>query len=98
VVLELLTPDGVANPLAELGVARPGAQWLTEIRLVDREEAGAQLALSRQPQPVAVGAERLRDGVDEADLASAIGEAEAADFPFSQDNIFVWRQGSEKLV
>ena len=62
----------------ELGVGGAGAQRLAQVGLVQREEAGAQLALGGQADPVAVGAERLGDRVDEADLALAVGEAEHA--------------------
>src|SRR5918999_1886890 len=74
-VLELLAPDGVANRALELGVARPAAEWRAQVGLVDREQAGAELALRGQPDAVAVRAERLGDGVDEADLALAVREA-----------------------
>ena len=49
VVLQLLAPDGVADDRLELLVARAGAQRLAQVGLVQREEAGAQLALGRQP-------------------------------------------------
>src|SRR4051794_6425340 len=75
-VLQLLTPDGVADLLRDLVVGRAGAQQLAQVGLVHGEEACAQLALGRQPDAVAVRAERLRDRVDEADLALAVGEPE----------------------
>src|SRR5262249_55793212 len=72
--VELLAPHGVANQDLDLVVAGARAQGLAQVRLADREEAGAQLAVGGKPDAVAVGAERLRDGIDEADLARPIGE------------------------
>src|SRR4029079_8814474 len=43
VVLELLAPYGVADDRLDLVVARAGAKWLAQIRLVDREQTRAQL-------------------------------------------------------
>src|SRR5215210_3550720 len=76
-VLELLAPHRVANDRLELGVAGAGPHGRTEVGLVEREEAGPQHALGGQADAVAVAAERLRDGRDEADLALAVGEAPA---------------------
>ena len=59
----------------ELCVGRSLAHRVAEARLVHREEAGPQLAVGGQADAVAVGAERLGDGVDEADLPLAVGEA-----------------------
>ena len=62
----------------ELVVGRAGAQRLAQVGLVHREQAGAQLALGGHADAVAVAAERLGDGGDEADLALPVGEAPAA--------------------
>src|SRR3954447_22555480 len=75
-VLQLLAPDRVAYQRRQLRVRSAGAQRLAQIGLVHREEARAQLALGSQADAVAVRAERLRHGIDEADLAVAVGEAE----------------------
>src|SRR3954451_3658399 len=75
VVLELLAPDRLPDESLELGVRGAGAQRVSHVGFVQREQAGPQLAVGGQPDPVAVGTERLRDGIDEADLALAIGEA-----------------------
>src|SRR3954454_3687423 len=75
-MLELLAPDGRADDLVQLRVRGPAAQRLAQVGLVDREQARAQLAVGGQANPVAVGAERLRYRVDEADLALPVGEAE----------------------
>ena len=53
----------------ELGVVGARAQRLAQVGLADREQAGAELAVRGQADAVAVGAERLGDRVDEADLA-----------------------------
>jgi hypothetical protein len=78
VVLELLAPHRVADDLRELVVEGAGAQRGAQIGLVHREQAGPQHALGGDADAVAVAAERLRDGGDEADLALAVGEAPAA--------------------
>src|SRR3954451_13239029 len=78
VVLQLLAPHRVADERRQLRVRRAAAQRLAEVRLVNREEARAQFALGRQPHAVAVGAERLGDGGDEADPPRPGGEAEHA--------------------
>src|SRR5919197_6501952 len=75
VVLQLLAPDGFADDVFQLVVAGAGAQRALQIGLVQAEEASAQAAVGGQADPVAVAAERLRDRVDEADLAAAVGEA-----------------------
>ena len=58
----------------ELRVGRAGAQRAAQVGLGHREQAGAQLALGGQADAVAVAAERLGDGGDEAHLAAAVGE------------------------
>ena len=77
-VLQLLAPDRVADDPLQLGVVGAGPQRRAQVGLVEGEEAGAQLAVGGQAQPVAVGAERFGDGVDEADLAAPVGEGEDA--------------------
>src|SRR3954470_12286204 len=74
VVLELLAPDRLAHDACELLVARAVAQRPPEVGLVQREQARPQAAVGRQANAVAVRAERLRDGGDEADRALAVGE------------------------
>src|SRR2546426_10544787 len=76
VVLELLAPHGLADQLVELGVGCARAQRLPQVGLVQREEAGAELAFRRQPDAVAVCAEGLGHRVHEPDLAAPVGEAE----------------------
>src|SRR4051794_8105480 len=76
VVLQLLAPHRVADERRQLRVRGTRAQRLAQIGLVHREEARAQLALRRQPHAVAVGAERLGDRVDEADLATPSAQRE----------------------
>src|SRR5215207_8196361 len=76
VVLELLSPDRVADDGLEVSVGRPGAHRVPEIRLVHREEASPELAVGREPDAVAIRAERFRHRADESDLAPPIAEAE----------------------
>src|SRR5207244_8412368 len=78
VVLELLAPDGVADQLLEPSIRRTIAQRLPQVGLVQREEAGAELAFRRQPDAVAVRAEGLGHGVHETDLAAPVRETEHA--------------------
>src|SRR3954471_5680611 len=73
VVLELLAPPRVAHDPLEVGFGRPAAQRLAQVGLVEREQARPQLAVRGQPDPVAVTAERLGHGVDEADAPGAVG-------------------------
>src|SRR5947209_8509321 len=75
VVLELLAPDRVAEDLLELGVVGALTHRGAQVGLVEREEARAQAAVGGESDPVAVAAERLGDGIDEADAAAAVGEA-----------------------
>ena len=44
---------------------------------LDAEEAGAELAVGGEPEPVAVAAERFGDRRDDADLAASVGEGPA---------------------
>src|SRR5918992_1980195 len=78
VVLQLLAPDGRADDPFQLVVARAVAQWPPKVGLVEREEAGPELALGGEADPIAVGAEGLGHRVDEADLPASVGEAEDA--------------------
>src|SRR5215218_11367934 len=73
-MLELLAPYGVAYDLLDLGVRRARPQRRAQVGLVHREEARAERPLGGEPDPVAVAAERLGDGGDEADLAAPVGE------------------------
>src|SRR5204863_3598363 len=75
VVLELLAPHGVANRLHQPLVAGILTKQPTQVGLVHAEQACPELALGGQPDAVAIRAERLRDGVDEADLSPAVHEA-----------------------
>src|SRR5436853_6532534 len=75
VVLELLAQDSPANDPLELAIARAITQRLAQIGLEQREQTRAQMAVGGQPDPVAVRAEWLRDGIDEAELPPPIGEA-----------------------
>src|SRR5580765_4824006 len=52
VVLEFLAPDGVADHALELGVGGTAAHRLAQIRFVQREQAGAELALGCQAHAV----------------------------------------------
>ena len=77
-MLQLLVPDGEADPLGELLVGRAVAERRLQVPLAAGEEARAQLSVGGEPDPVTARAERLRHRVHEADLAGAVGEAEAA--------------------
>src|SRR5207237_4825289 len=77
-VLELFVTNGKADQLGEPLVARSVPQRRLQIPLAAREQARAELAVRGQADPVAIGAERLRDRVDEAELALSVGEAEPA--------------------
>src|ERR671933_972847 len=74
-VLELLAPDRLADDPHDLVVARAVAQRRAQVGLVEGEQARAQAPVRGQADAVAVAAERLADGVDEADPALAVGEA-----------------------
>jgi hypothetical protein len=47
-MLQLLAPDGVADHALELRIARPAAKRLAQVDLVDREQAGPELAVDDQ--------------------------------------------------
>ena len=61
----------------ELLVARPGAHRPAQVGLPLGEQAGAQLAVGGEAQPVAARAERLGDRRDELEHPGAVGEAPA---------------------
>ena len=58
-------------------VGGAAAQDRAQVELVEREQAGAELALGGDPDPVALLAERLGDAGDHPDVADAVGVAEA---------------------
>src|SRR4029077_8168473 len=70
-VLQLLVLHGPAQKSRQIVVGGSPPQWAFEVPLPAREEAGAQLSVRRQPDAVTAGAEGLRHGVDEPDLAGA---------------------------
>src|SRR4029079_1156893 len=72
-VLELLVANGEAKALLELRIPRALSARRLQVPRPAREGAGAQLAVGGQSQPVAARAERLRHGIDEPDLAGAVG-------------------------
>src|SRR5947208_4556932 len=72
-VLELLVPDRAPHGLCDRIVGLPRPQHCLQIPLAAREEARAQLPVGRDPDPVAGGAERLGNRVDEADLSRPVG-------------------------
>src|SRR5579862_1799821 len=74
-MLELLSPHGVTDQLLELVIGGARAQRPAQVGLPQREQACAQAAVGGQPNSVAVAAERLRYGVDEADATVTVGEA-----------------------
>src|SRR6185436_4339455 len=63
----------------DLGIARAAADERTQVVAAAREQAEEELALGRQPGPVAVAAEGVADARDRADLAgdAALGVAPA---------------------
>src|SRR5205085_2929644 len=76
-VLELLVGDREPDQLFEPFVRGAVAERALQIPFAAREQAGSQLPVRGQTDAVAGRAERLGDRVDEADLAGAVGEAEA---------------------
>src|SRR5262249_21642033 len=76
-VLQLLVADRLDQEVRQLGVAGATAQRTPQVPFVDREQTGANLPVRGQSDPVAAPAERLRDRVDEADLADGVREREA---------------------
>jgi hypothetical protein len=74
VVLELLAPDRGPDDVSHLVVVGSIPQRPAQIGLVERKQACPQPPVRGQADPVAVGAERLGDGIDEPDPAAAVGE------------------------
>src|SRR5687768_13736478 len=70
----LLGGHAIANELLQLVVVAGVTQHAAGIPFHRGEQAVAELTLSREPQTVAIAAERLRDWVDEAHAAAAVGE------------------------
>ena len=66
------TSDRIGQPVVQLIARRAAAQDLTHVELVEREQAGAELALSRQSHPVAVVTERLGDAGNDTDMSAAV--------------------------
>ena len=64
-----LGANGLDDQALDLRDRCPSAQGRPEVYLVIREEAGAQLPVGGEPQAVALVAEVLADGGDEADGA-----------------------------
>src|SRR5215211_745249 len=77
-MLELLAPYRIPDDSLQVCVSGTGPHRVSEVGLVHREQAGPELAVSRQPDAVAVGAERFRDRADESDLAVSVAKAEPA--------------------
>jgi uncharacterized protein YjbJ (UPF0337 family) len=73
-VLQLLVRDRVAEARDQLVVGRTVAHRRLEVPLAAREEAGAELTVGGESNAVARRAERLRDRIDEPDLAVPVGE------------------------
>src|SRR5206468_1163742 len=69
------TPPEVRNPALELLVAGAAPQEAAQIFTLEREQAGIEAAVRRQPSAGAVAAERLGHGGDHADLTGAVGVA-----------------------
>ena len=72
-----LAPTHGAHSSASSLVAAAAAHDARGVPFDGREQAVADLALGRQPQAVAVAAERLRDRVDEADAAAAVDDSDS---------------------
>src|ERR1051326_2349555 len=75
-VLQLFVPDGEAEEIRNFRTCATVSQRPFHVPLAAREQARAQLSVGGDADPVAAGAERLRDRVDEADLALPVGETE----------------------
>ena len=71
-------PPGARDLLAQLGVARAGAQRRAQIDAAGREQAGHQPALDGEARARAAAAEGLAHRRDHADLAAAVAVAIAA--------------------
>src|SRR4051812_23616094 len=73
--------DLVGQPVVELVVGGAAGKTITpkdgpQVELLEREQAGAQLALGGHADAVALLAERLGHAGDHADVADAVGVAE----------------------
>src|SRR3954470_10387175 len=69
--------DLVGEEVVELVVGRTAAEDGPQVELLEREQAGPQLALGGHADAVALLAERLGHAGDHADVADAVGVAEA---------------------
>src|SRR5207249_10025749 len=67
-----LPPDLGLDGRGQVVVAATAPQHRPQIGLSDSEETATELALRRQPHPVAIPAERLRDAGDAADGPGAV--------------------------
>src|SRR6266705_3355556 len=70
----LFLPDNFLEPLSNFFVSASVAQPRAQVVFGHAEKARSDLAVSRQPDAIAVATERLADGSDNADFATAIGE------------------------
>src|SRR5438445_2460872 len=75
-MFELFVPDSEADEVRNLRIRAAVAQCCFQVPFAPGEEAGPQLAVRRYADPVAARTERLRHGVDEAELALPVREAE----------------------
>src|SRR2546426_1472925 len=69
-----LLPDDRPEPIRSLLVGVSVAQPRTKIVLGHAEEARAYFSVGGEPDAIAVAAEGLADGSDQAELAAAIGK------------------------
>jgi hypothetical protein len=72
-----LLPNHALEPRGDLFVRCAPAQARAQIVLRHAEQTGADLAVGGQPDAIAVAAEWLADGRDDADLAAPIREGPA---------------------
>src|ERR1017187_1044269 len=72
-----LLPNDALEPAGDLIIRRPRAQFRAQIVLFHAEQARADLAVRREPDAIAVAAERLADRRDDPDLATPIREGPA---------------------
>ncbi len=70
----LFLPDNLFEPFNNLFVGASVPQPRPEVMFRHTEQAGSYLAIGRQADAIAVAAEWLADGSDNADFATAIGE------------------------
>src|SRR4030081_1189021 len=66
-----LTPDSSRDEVADLDIRRATAKQRLDVVLLDREQAGAQMPLGGQPDPVTDFAKGVADGGDDTDPALA---------------------------